>query len=158
VRLVSTTNLSFPGYKTGGGLCAVMDVAPAVSGLCQVTEEVTRDASSTCPVSLVVGGCTGSSTFTPGRNQVASCASVAMPASGFVDRHTIQVRGVSVLHDATRNPAGLTSCSMICNQRYFVAGNPSATLGRFQIRYDLTQARVGTDDVTQVAATKTAVP
>lgn len=160
IRLVSSNALAFPGYLTGGGICAVMEAQPAVSNLCpSVPEQVTSAGSgTTCPTTLITGGlCAGSSTFTIGRNQVSACASVSMPPSGFVDRHTIQLQSVSVLHDSTRNPAGLNSCAFTCDQQYF-AGSSRSAIGRFQIRYDLTKGRRGTENITLVTATKTAAP
>jgi hypothetical protein len=160
VRLVRTHTLAFPGYRTGGGLCAVMEPLPAGSNLCQVPEAVAPTATgTTCPDTLVRGMCTGSSVFTPGRNQVRSCRDVEVPATGFIDRHTIQVRGISVLHDASRNPQDLDRCTSICHQRYYVQrGSTQTDVGRFQIRYDFSKGVRDGEDVTNVTAAKTALP
>lgn len=158
IGLGASHTLSFPGYLTGGGICSVMEAQPAVSNLCPSVPEQVTSATGTCPPSLITGGiCSGSSNFTIGRNQVRACAAVSMPPNGFVDRHTIQLQNTSVLHDSTRNPAGLNSCSCTCDQRYF-AGTSRTPIGRFQIRYDLAKATRGTQNITSVTATKTAVP
>jgi hypothetical protein len=163
VQLVRTFTLSFPGYLTGGGICAVMRVLPTVNSLCStgITEEVTDAGSgSTCPASLIVGGvCSGNSVFTAGRNQVRICRDVEMPATGFVDRHTTQVAGTSVLHDSTRNPGNLDSCTSICNQRYHIqTGTTQTTLGRFQLRFQFNKGVRDSQNVTNVTVTKTALP
>ncbi len=162
VRLVSTHQVQVPDYLTGGGsagICAVMEALPTGSTLCpsSVHEEVTLASGATCPDSLFQGGlCQGSSAFTPGRNQVSACRGVDMPATGFVDRHTAQVRGVSVLHDSTRNPRNLASCSFTCNQRYYtLVGSTQNTIGRFQIQYQVRRGTRDGHDVTDVTATKT---
>lgn len=165
VRLVSTHQVQVPDYLTGGGsagICAVMEALPTGSTLCleSIHEEVTLASGATCPDSLFEGGlCRGGSTFTPGRNQVAACRSIEIPATGFTDRHTAQVRGVSVLHDSTRNPRSLISCSFICNQRYYtLAGTTEHTIGRFQIHYQVRRGTRDGHDVTDVTATKTVQP
>lgn len=158
IRLGASHTLSFPGFLTGGGICSVMEAQPAVSNLCPSVPEQVTSATGNCPSSLITGGiCSGSSNFTIGRNQVRTCAAVSMPPNGFVDRHTIQLLNTSVLHDSTRNPAGLNSCSCTCDQQYF-AGTSRTPIGRFQIRYDLAKATRGTQNITSVTATKTAVP
>jgi len=155
IRLGASHTLAFPGYLTGGGICSVMEVQPDVSNLCPSVQEQLTSASGNCPASLITGGiCSGSSIFTIGRNQVRACASVTMPANGFVDRHSINIQNLSVLHDATRNPAGLDSCSCTCNQQYFT-GVSRTPIGRFQIRYDLAKGTRGGQNITLVTATKT---
>jgi hypothetical protein len=138
-----------------------MEALPAVDNLCPVgiAEEVSNAGSgSTCPASLIQGMCSGGSTFTAGRNQTRICREVPIPATGFVDRHSVQVRE-SVLHDATRNPNNLDSCTSVCQQRYFIrTGTTQTTLGQFQIRYEFTKGRRGEQDVTNVTATKTVQP
>ena len=157
IRLGTSHTLSFPGFLTGGGICSVMEAQP-VSNLCSSVPEQVTSATGNCPASLITGGiCSGSSNFTIGRNQVRACAAVTMPPNGFVDRHTINIQNVSVLHDPTRNPAGLNSCSCTCDQQYF-AGTSRTPIGRFQIRYDLAKATRGTQNITSVTATKTTVP
>ncbi len=162
VRLVNTYQVQVPNYLTGGGsagICAVMEALPIGSTLCpsSIHEEVTLASGATCPDSLFEGGlCRGGSTFTPGRNQVSACRGVDMPATGFVDRHTAQVRGVSVLHDSTRNPRNLASCSFTCNQRYYtLVGSTQNTIGRFQIQYQVRRGTRDGHDITDVTATKT---
>jgi hypothetical protein len=165
VHLVSSHQVQFPNHLTGGGsagICAVMQALPIVTNLCprSIHEEVTLASGATCPNSLFVGGlCSGSSTFTPGLNQSATCSSLTIPATGFTDLHAAKVRGVSVLHDSTRNPSGLARCGYICNQRYYTqAGTTQRTIGRFQIRYEVVSATRDGGPVTDVTAIKTAVP
>jgi hypothetical protein len=158
VRLVSSHALSFPGYLTGGGICAVMEALPR-RNLCStgVVEQVTLASGATCPGTLLRPTlCSGSSVFTPGRNQVQTCRSLSMPTTGFVDRHSVQLRSTSVLHDSTRNPRNLDSCTFTCNQRYFIrTGRREGTVGRFQIRYDLAKGRQDGRNITTVRAAKT---
>jgi hypothetical protein len=157
VRLVRSYALTFPDYLTGGGICAVTEALPR-SNLCAtgIHEQVTLASGATCPSGLLRPSlCSGSSVFTPGRNQVRICRSLTIPATGFVDRHSVQLRSTSVLHDRGRNPRNLASCTFTCNQRYFVrVGGRELTVSRFQIRYQLAKGRRNGDNITVVTATK----
>ena len=159
VTMVSAQALEFPDYLTGGGICAVMQVNPAVNNLCAgITEETTSAPKATCPDSLIKGGlCQGSSTFPLGKAQGGACSSIKPKSNEFVDRHSIQLSSTSLLHDSERNPKGLKACQFTCNQRYYVqTGAAQVTLGEFQIQNDLTEGTRDGKKITKVTTTKTA--
>jgi len=159
VTLGRTEGLDLSSYMTGGGICAVMKVAPADPNLCPgITEEVTQGDGATCPRSLLKPSlCSGSSTFPLGKAQHGACGSVKPEATEFVDRHSTQLADTSVLHDETRNPRKLTRCAFTCKQRYFIAsGSTSTTLGNFLISYSLAKTKRNGKDATDVTVSKKA--
>ena len=156
VRLVRSYALSLTDHLTGGGICAVMEALPAVGSLCPISEEVTLSAGKTCPDSLLRGDwCHEGPPFIPGKSRAHACGDVPIPPTGFGDRHSVQVRDISVLHDTSRNPGNLSSCGYSCYQRYFIQnGAAQTTLGRFRIDYELTKGVRNHQNVTNVMATK----
>ena len=139
MQLASTKRLELSGYATGGGICALMNVRPDVEGLCSpIAEEVTQGDKGTCPGSLITGGlCQGSSDFPLGRRQGGACRDIEPSATQFVDRHSTQLKNVSILHEADRNPKSLNQCQQTCDQHYFFrSADKEVELGRFQIVYD----------------------
>jgi hypothetical protein len=157
VEFIKPQTIAYPDFLTGtssAGICALMKAFPEDQTLCpgSIKELVTLDKSaSTCPETLVKGACSGDSVFSPGKKQ--KLCDVAMSATEFTDRHSIQVQTVSVLHDRKRNPKNLKSCKSVCNQKYFTVDTKN-DLGDFQIVYELTKAKVDNKDVTNVKATK----
>ena len=159
VTLGRTEVLDLSSYMTGGGICAVMKVAPAEANLCSgITEEVTQGDGATCPGSLLKPSlCSGNSTFPLGKAPHGACTSVKPEATEFVDRHSTQLAGISVLHDETRNPRKLDRCAFTCKQRYFIAsGSTSTTLGKFLISYSLAKTKRDGKDATNVTVSKKA--
>ncbi|HKP74094.1 MAG TPA: hypothetical protein VJT67_01065 [Longimicrobiaceae bacterium] len=147
------------GFRTAYGIHAQMRVRPDARTWdgTQVTESVTAGANS-CPDTLTRGDpCSGGSTFTIGAASGNSPV-LAAPRPGAINRfwdfHTTHVRPrtVSVLHDATRNPAGLNTCSTACNQEYRCGGN---VIGRHTITRSYSKGTYGGADVTLVDVTKT---
>jgi len=147
------------GFRTAYGIHAQMRVRPDARTWdgTQITESLTT-GSNTCPDTLTRGEpCSGGSTFIVG---AASGNSPVLPAprpgaiNRFWDFHTTHVRPrtVSVLHDATRNPAGLNACSTVCNQEYRCDGN---VIGRHTITRAYSKGRYNGQDVTIVDVTKT---
>lgn len=110
------------GFLSAYGIIARMRVLPdrtTWDGR-QVTEFLTQ-TSSTCPPGLTSPGpCHGNSTFTVGAASGASGVIPQQPAmrNRFYDFHTSRSRRISFLHDATRNPAGINSCEVMCQQEY----------------------------------------
>ncbi len=147
------------GFRTAYGIHAQMRVRPdgrTWDGT-RITEALTMGAN-TCPDTLTRGEpCSGGSTFTVG---AASGNSPVLtgPRPGarnrFWDFHTTHVRprGVSVLHDATRNPANLDTCSTACEQEYSCGGN---VIGRHTITRTYTKGVYNGQNVTFVDVTKT---
>jgi hypothetical protein len=160
--MVSTSPAALAAAPTAGGLCALMEVQPASATGCGVTESVTLGAGD-CPATLFTSSiCAGGATFTTGRNQNPSaCGSITVSPSQFTDRHSARAT-VSVLHDATRNPAGLTRCTRSCDQVYFIpgagAGGANRVLGRFRIDYAFARSTSGGSPITTVTVSKTQVP
>lgn len=159
VTLGRTEVLDLSSYLTGGGTCAVMKVTPAEANLCPgITEDVGQAEGGTCPSSLLKPSlCSGHSTFPLGKAQHGACSAVKPEATEFVDRHSTQLAAVSVLHDETRNPRKLNSCTFNCKQRYFIAsGKTSTTLGNFLISYSLVKTKRDGKDATEVTVSKKA--
>jgi hypothetical protein len=147
------------GFLTAYGIHAQMRVRPDARTWdgTQITESLTM-TSNTCPNSLTRGEpCNGSSTFTVGA-QSGNSSVLPAPRAGAINRfwdfHTTHVRprGISVLHDATRNPANLNTCSTVCNQNYNCGGN---TIGTHTITRTYIKGRFNGQDVTFVDVTKT---
>jgi len=156
IDLNGTQQMQYPGYGTGAnlaGICALMKVYPETDKLCSnsIYEEVKPTKESTCPDSLINSPCSGGSIFSPGRKQ--KLCDNKTSANEFTDRHSIQVSDVSVMHDKTRNPKNLSSCKFVCHQDYFNVSSKNI-LGSFQIIYELTKAKQGKKDVTDVKVTK----
>jgi len=107
VRLVSSAGVEFPGYLTGGGICALMRLLPETDDVCHVNpkEELTGTSDTTCPDSLFHPSlCHGDSEFPLGKRPTKGpCKSLDPRSTEFSDRHTANLSGTSVLHDSKRN-------------------------------------------------------
>jgi len=160
VRLVSSSEVEFPGYLTGGGICALMRLLPESGDVCHINvmEEVSATNGTTCPDSLLQPSlCYGKSEFPPGKRPTKGpCKALDPKPAEFTDRHTVELSGTSVLHDSKRNPKGLTACKIVCDQEYYIPGKDRVTLGHFLIQTDLRKATVDKKRVTLVTVTKKA--
>ncbi len=147
------------GFRTAYGIHAQMRVRPderTWDGT-QITEALTAGAN-TCPDTLTRGEpCSGGSTFTVGAPSGNSSV-LSGPRPGAINRfwdfHTTHVRPrtVSVLHDPARNPAGLNTCSTVCNQQYSCDGR---VIGRHTITRTYTKGVHNGLDVTFADIVKT---
>lgn len=147
------------GFRTAYGVHAQMRVRPdgrTWDGT-RITESLTMGTNN-CPATLTRGEpCSGGSTFTVGDPSGTSPV-LTGPRAGarnrFWDFHTTHVRPrtVSVLHDATRNPNNLSTCSTSCNQEYRCGGN---LIGSHTITRTYTTGVYNGQPVTLVDVTKT---
>lgn len=147
------------GFGTAYGIHALMRVRPdgrTWDGT-QIPESLTTQTTS-CPESLTRGNpCSGDSTFIVG-SASGNSSVLASPRPGarnrFWDFHTTHVRprDVSVLHDPSRNPQNIDSCSTVCNQQYHCGGN---IIGRHTITRTFTKGVHNGRDVTFVDVVKT---
>jgi hypothetical protein len=144
------------GYLTAYGIMARMKVLPDSTNWDGVSVvEANTVASSTCPATLThPGPCTGNATFVVGSASGKSNVQPVQPAmqNRFYDFHTTHTRALSVLHDSTRNPAGLNSCKTVCKQTYSCGG---AVIGTHTVTRTFTKGTSGGNDVTIVNVTKT---
>ncbi len=85
-----------------------------------------------------------------GRSSVAA-AQLAV-RNRFYDYHTSKWRSGSVLHNSTRNPAGLDSGETVCTQDYSCGGT---TVGRHTVTLIYRRGKHHGNDVTTVSVTKT---
>jgi hypothetical protein len=148
------------GFATAYGIHSQMRVRPDARTWdgTSIFESLTVGTNN-CPGTLTTGDpCSGGSTpFVVG---AASGRSTVLPGprpgaiNRFWDFHVTHVRppSVSVLHDATRNPANLNTCSTVCNQQYLCAGN---VIGRHVITRTYRKGSHNGRDVTFVEVTKT---
>jgi hypothetical protein len=120
----------------------------------QITESVTSRSTTTCPASLTSAPCAGHSTFTIGGQSGGSGVIAVQPAmhNRFYDFHTTRSQSLSFLHDATRNPAGLNACRVVCGQEYSCGGN---VIGRHTITRNFRKGTYGGQNVTLIDVTKT---
>jgi hypothetical protein len=143
------------GYLTAYGIMARMKVLPDSTNWNGVSVvEANTVGSSTCPATLThPGPCTGNATFVVGSASGKSNVQAVQPAmqNRFYDFHTTHTRALSVLHDSTRNPAGLNSCKAVCNQTYSCGG---AVIGTHTVTRTFTKGTSGGHDVTIVNVTK----
>ena len=147
------------GFRTAYGIHTQMRVRPdgrTWDGT-KISESLTMGANS-CPESLTRGEpCSGGSIFTVG-DESGKSPVLAGPRPGarnqFWDFHTTHVRprGLSVLHDATRNPAKLNTCSTACEQEYRCGGS---IIGRHTVTRTYRKGTHKNQDVTFVDVTKT---
>jgi hypothetical protein len=144
------------GYLTAYGSMARMKVLPDATtwdGVSVVESMVS--GNSTCPATLTQPGpCRGGSTFVVGAASGRSNVQPVQPAARntFYDFHTTHTRALSVLHDSTRNPAGVNSCQVVCNQTYSCGG---AVIGHHTITRSFSKGTFKGQDVTMVSVTKT---
>ena len=147
------------GFGTAYGIHAQMRVRPDAKTWdgTHLVESLTTGANS-CPETLTRGEpCSGGSTFIVGPASGGSTL-LSGPRPGRINRfwdfHVTHVRprGVSVMHDATRNPANLDTCSIVCNQEYRCEGN---VIGRHAITRTYSKGTYNGRNVTFVDVTKT---
>ena len=142
------------GFLTAYGAMAVMRVRPG-----ERTWDGTRiletvaPVSNTCPDSFApTSECIGASTFTVGdaghSDRIGDQPGLV---NRFYDFHVSRTRGISRLHDNTRNPQGLNSCETVCQQKYHCDGRE---IGRHTVTRTFTKGIFGGRDVTLVTVTK----
>jgi hypothetical protein len=142
------------GFLTAYGVMAVMRVRPGERTWdgTKIQESLTT-VSKTCPASFSpTPECSGDSTFTvgdPGRS--SRIGNQPGLVNRFYDFHASGPRGVSRLHDNSRNPQGLNSCETVCEQKYHCDGRE---IGRHTVTRTFTKGTFGGRDVTLVAVTK----
>ena len=142
------------GFLTAYGVMAVMRVRPGERTWdgTKIQESLTT-VSQTCPASFSpTPECSGNSTFTvgdPGRS--SRIGNQPGLVNRFYDFHASGPRGVSRLHDSTRNPQGLNSCETVCEQKYQCDGRE---IGRHTVTRTFTKGTFGGRDVTLVNVTK----
>jgi hypothetical protein len=143
------------GYLTAYGALATMRVLPKETNWdgTRIAESLTRDSASTCPNGLTSQPCAGGPPFTVGDGSKGSSVLPPQPSqqNHFYDFHRIR-SDISLLHDVTRNPKDLGSCTMICNQSYSCGGT---VIGKHSITRTFTKGTYDGKDVTLVSVTKT---
>lgn len=142
------------GWRTAYGIAAVMRTEPVNRNWdgTPITESVST-VSNTCPSGVANNACTGSSTFTvgaPGRS--ARIGQLQAQRNRFYDFHISKWRTGSLLHDRTRNPRNINSCTVVCNQTYSCLRN---VIGRHRITRNYSKGVYNGNDVTIVNVTKT---
>jgi hypothetical protein len=144
------------GFRSAYGIVVRMRVTPDVRSWDGVrVSESFAPVSSTCPAGLTVPGpCSGDATFTVGAPSGGSNVLAVQPGvrNCFYDFHTSRSRTVSFLHDATRNPAGLDSCEVVCRQDYSCDG---VVIGQHTVTRTFRKGVQGRTPVTIVDVTKT---
>src|SRR5258708_14588194 len=97
--------------------------------------------------------CTAGPPFTVGDGTKGSSVLPAQPGqkNRFYDFHRTRSNS-SLLHDPTRNPTGMNSCTMICKQSYACGGT---VIGSFTITRTFTKGKYQGKDVTLVSIAKT---
>ncbi len=119
------------GYLSGYGIVARMRVEPdRVTWDGGSVTETLSEVSNSCPATLTQPGpCHGNSTFVIGAASGSSGVIPQQPATRnrFFDFHTTRSRNLSFLHDASRNPGGLSACAAVCQQTYAYNGVPIGT-------------------------------
>lgn len=153
---VTAAALARGGYRTGYGIISTMHLLPDSTdwSSAQVFERVTL-ATSTCPSTWNL--CTGGREAFPinqPRHSYGAEGELPAQRNRFYDFHVSRWQR-SRLHDSEQNPDGLNECSATCDQSY-VCGD--RVLGRFQVTRTFRKAVVNGRDVTEVTATKRAVP
>jgi hypothetical protein len=143
------------GYLTGYGIMAKMRVRPDHRNWngTKIAESLT-DVPGTCPAGLTKPGpCESGPPFTVGDPSKGSSVHAAEPGlrNRFYDFHRTR-SNLSVLHDATRNPAGLNSCQTACKQVYSCDGQ---VIGQHLISRTYRKGTFGGKNVTIVDVTKT---
>ena len=142
------------GFRTAYGAMAVMRVRPGERTWdgTRIVETV-APVSNTCPDSFApTSECIGASTFTVGdaghSDRIGDQPGLV---NRFYDFHVSRTRGISRLHDNTRNPQGLNSCETVCQQIYHCDGRE---IGRHTVTRTFTKGTFGGRDVTLVTVTK----
>jgi hypothetical protein len=162
-KLASAVNLQSAalaaGFRTAYGIHAQMAVLPdsrTWDGTA-ITETV-DSGSNSCPDSFKKGKpCSaGLKPFIVGAPNVNTGVGGFSPGARnrFWDFHVTHVRptGVSLLHDKTRNPADLSTCSTVCKQQYHCGGK---VIGNHTITRTYRKGKFNNYDVTLVDVTKT---
>jgi hypothetical protein len=142
------------GFLTAYGAMAVMRVRPGERTWDGTRiQETVAPVSNTCPESFApTSECIGASTFTVGdpghSDRIGDQPGLV---NRFYDFHVSRTRGISRLHDNTRNPQGLNSCETVCQQKYHCDGRE---IGRHTVTRTFTKGTSGGRDVTLVTVTK----
>ncbi len=143
------------GYTTAYGALVTMRVMPDSVNWngTRIIESLTLDPSGTCPKGLTSQPCTAGPPFTVGDGTKGSSVLPAQPGqkNRFYDFHRTRSNS-SLLHDPTRNPTGMNSCTMICKQSYACGGT---VIGSFTITRTFTKGKYQGKDVTLVSIAKT---
>jgi len=143
------------GYATGYGVLATMRVLPDATNWngTRIAESLTLDPSGTCPKGLTSQPCTAGPPFTVGDGTKGFSVLPAQPGQQdrFYDFHRTR-SNISLLHDATRNPSGMSSCTLICKQSYSCGGT---VIGNYTLTRTFTKGTYQGKDVTLVSVTKT---
>jgi hypothetical protein len=153
--VASVTNKAADGikYRTGMGAVAKMKVEPDSQTWdgTNIVESFPSAATSDCPKEFGINPCSGHSTFPVGTTQTSSVfGSLPATKNHFYDLHETRWKGGSLLHD--RNPGGINSCKISCEQNYSCGG---AVIGKHTITRTFAKGKVGSVDVTFVTVAKT---
>ena len=150
----TVTNKTADGvkYRTGIGAVTTIKVEPDARNWdgTNIVETFPTGITSDCPKEFGISPCDGNSTFIFGASQ-NSHKFGALPATKnrFYDFHQTRWKGGSLLHE--RNPAGIDSCKISCEQNYSCGGT---VIGKPTITRTFTKGKVGSVDVTNVDVTK----
>jgi hypothetical protein len=151
----TVTNKAADGvkYRTGIGAIAKIKVEPDAQSWdgTSIVESFPTGVTSDCPKEFGITPCGGSSTFIVGVEKTSPVFGT-FPATKnrFYDVHETRWKGGSLLHD--RNPGGIASCKISCEQNYSCGG---AVIGKHTITRTFTKGKVGSVDVTNVSVAKT---
>ena len=151
----TTTNATADGvkYRTGMGAVTTIKVEPdnqTWDGK-EIVESFPKPLTSDCPKEFGISPCAGNSHFIVGASRNSPVFG-ALPATKnrFYDFHETRWKGGSLLHD--RNPGGIASCKISCEQNYACGG---VVIGKHTITRTFTRNKVGSVDVTFVKVSKT---
>jgi hypothetical protein len=151
----TVTNKAADGvkYRTGIGAIAKIKVDPDSQSWdgTSIVESFPTGVTSDCPKEFGINPCSGNSTFIVGVEKTSPVFGT-FPATKnrFYDVHETRWKGGSLLHD--RNPGGVDSCKISCEQNYSCGG---AVIGKHTITRTFTKGKVGSVDVTNVSVVKT---
>jgi hypothetical protein len=140
-------------YRTGMGAVTTIKVEPDAQNWdgTNIVESFPTGITSDCPKEFGISPCNGSSTFIVGASRNSPVFG-ALPATKnrFYDFHETRWKGGSLLHD--RNPAGIDSCTISCEQNYSCGGT---VIAKPTITRTFTKGKIGSLDVTNVSVSKT---
>jgi len=140
-------------YRTGMGAVATIKVEPDKQNWdgTGIVESFPKPLTSDCPKEFGISPCGGSSTFIVGAKRDSPVfGALAATSNRFYDFHETRWKGGSLLHD--RNPGGIASCKISCEQNYSCGG---AVIGTHTITRTFTKGKVDSVDVTFVNVSKT---
>lgn len=150
----TVTNKAADGvkYRTGMGAVTTIKVDPDTqnSDGTNIVESFPKGITSNCPKEFGISPCNGSSTFIVGASRTSPVfGALAATKNRFYDFHETRWKGGSLLHD--RNPAGIDSCTISCEQNYSCGGT---VIGKPTITRTFSKGKVGIVDVTNVNVAK----